>query len=65
MNDGAVSSGRSATTYRIGDLVALRSDPGTVAPVIEVTSDGAAIAPLGCRSISRMPSLFLSSGQLR
>lgn len=41
MNDGAVSSERSATSYRIGDLVALRSDPGTVAPVIEVVPGGA------------------------
>ncbi len=31
-----VSSVPSATTFRVGDLVALRSNPGTVVPTIEV-----------------------------
>ena len=40
MNEDAVSSGSSAPAYRVGDLVALRSDSGTVAPVIEVVPGG-------------------------
>ena len=39
--DGAISSGPSATAYQVGDLVALRSDPGVVVPVIEVVPGGA------------------------
>ena len=41
MNEAAVSSEPSTMAYRVGDLVALRSDPGTVAPVIEVVPGGA------------------------
>ena len=39
--EDAISSGPSATAYQVGDLVALRSDPGVVVPVIEVVPGGA------------------------
>ena len=39
--DATFSSVPSATTFRVGDLVALRSNPGTVVPIIEVLSGGA------------------------
>ena len=39
--DAAVSSAPPATAFRVGDLVALRSNPGTVVPIIEVLSGGA------------------------
>ena len=39
--DGSIFSGPSATAYQVGDLVALRSDPGIVVPVIEVVPGGA------------------------
>lgn len=39
--DGSISSGTSAPAYQVGDLVALRSDPGTVLPIIEVVRGGA------------------------
>ena len=39
--DAAVSSASPATAFGVGDLVALRSNPGTVVPIIEVLSGGA------------------------
>ncbi len=40
-DDGAVSSGPPATMFQVGELVALRSDPGSVVPIVGVVPGGA------------------------
>ena len=41
--DRSVPLGSSATMFQVGDLVVLRSDPGSVVPIVEVMPGGAEI----------------------